>query len=203
MKQEIIRKLIHLSSLIYPLAYIFLLSKPTMIKITLYLLCLLIVVDFLRIKYTKFQSLCNKLFGLFSRKEEREGKIYGSTYFMCGIFLTILFFPKYTAITSMFVLIISDTAASIFGKMIKSKKIIKEKTIFGFLSFVCTATIIIFCFGQSFNFNTFLIALLIAFITGAVELFAKVICIDDNLLIPTICSFLITFTNYATISQII
>ena len=179
MKKEIFRKLIHLSSLIYPLLYLFFFEKRDMLILTFSLFLFLSVIDFARYKFTNFASFINKIFGIFSRESEKNGGIYGSTYFMCGVFFTILLFEKGVAIASILVLIISDTCASLVGKSIKSPKLYGEKSLSGFLAFFISALVILFYFTQNVT-----VALITAFLTSVCELFAKKVKIDDNLLIP-------------------
>ena len=188
MKQEILRKMIHLSSLIYPILYMLWLTREQALIGTFVIFAFLASVDFLRFKSSSFRVFCNKFFAIFSRKEETEGGIYGSTYFMCGVFLSILLFSKEIAIASIFVLVISDTSASLFGKFFKTSKLVGEKTIGGFMAFLITAGTILVFFGEDLYFASIPTAL--------VELFAKKIKIDDNLLIPLTCGLFCTIINY-------
>lgn len=190
MKQEILRKFIHLSSILYPFLYTFL-EKREMLVITFLLAFFLLLIDVLRTESKLIRNFFNKFFAVISRKNEIDGKFYGSTYFMIGTFLTILLFEKQIAIFALLVLIISDTCASLFGKAIRSRKIYQDKTLAGFLSFAISASVI-----SAFINPWFIIA---GFLTGIAELYAKKIKIDDNLLIPIFYGFLVTIINYITI----
>jgi dolichol kinase len=155
---------------------------------TFVIFAFLATVDFLRFKSSAFRGFCNRFFAIFSRKEETEGGIYGSTYFMCGVFLSILLFSKEIAVASIFVLVISDTSASLVGKFLKTSKLVGEKTIAGFMAFLISAGLILVFFGEDLYFA--------CIPTALVELFAKKIKIDDNLLIPLTCGFFCTIINY-------
>ena len=186
-KNEIFRKSIHLSSLTYPALYSFWLEKSEMLYLTGAIATLLLLIDFSRKKYTKFRQFFNSLFTKISRKSEIDGKFYGSTYFMIGTFLTIFLFAKTIAIASLLVLIISDTCASIFGKAISGRKLFQEKSLAGFLAFFISAFII------SIFVNIWFV--ISAFFASLIELYAKKIKIDDNLLIPICYGILSTIIN--------
>jgi dolichol kinase len=190
MKQEILRKFIHLSSILYPFLYTFL-EKREMLIITFILAIFLLLIDIIRIKSSLVRNFLNKFFAKISRESEIDGKFYGSTYFMIGTFFTILLFEKQIAIFSLLILIISDTCASLCGKAIRSRKIYQDKSLAGFLAFVFSASVI-----SVFINPWFIIA---GFLTGIAELYAKKIKIDDNLLIPVFYGFLSTIINYITI----
>ncbi|MEP7145761.1 MAG: phosphatidate cytidylyltransferase, partial [bacterium] len=66
----------------------------------------------------------------------------GGTYLVLAYLICVLIFPKPIAITSMFIIIISDSAAAIFGK-VYGKHFIGNKTIEGSLSFFISGVLII------------------------------------------------------------
>lgn len=176
MKKEILRKLIHLSSLIYPILYLLFIEKREMLIMTGSISLVLILLEIAKKQSVFVLKLLNIVFKMVSREKEMEGEIFGSTYFMVAVFLVILLFERQIAIASMLVLVISDTAASLLGKGFGKKKLYKEKSLVGFLSFLSSA-IIVSCF---FNFIFIISATFAAF----AELFAQKFKIDDNFLIP-------------------
>jgi phytol kinase len=184
MKKEILRKLIHLSSLIYPFLYLFYLTKWQILTITLGIFFALATIDYLREKHENCRNFFNKFFAIFSREEEIRGEVYGSTYFMCGISLAIMLFSKEIAIASMLVLIISDTLASLIGKLVKGPRLIGSKTLSGFLAFVLSAGAILYQFDAVFIWASIP--------TAICELISKKIKLDDNLIIPLACGFFCT-----------
>lgn len=176
MKKEIFRKLIHLSSIIYPILYIFFLSKKQMLFITCSIAVFLIMLDIIRKYCTPIKRISAKIFYYVCREKELEGAVLGSTYFMIGTFLTILFFSKKIAVASLFILIISDTAASLVGKAVPSRKLYQHKSLSGFIAFIISSIII----SAFFNYFFIIPSIAVAFL----ELYAQKLRIDDNLLIP-------------------
>lgn len=180
---EILRKLVHLSSLIYPLLYL-VVSKPTMLLITFTLLIVLFSFDYLRKSNKIFNQFFCKYCGFALRDSEKSGNFTGSTYFMLGTFLSILFFPQNITILALFVLIISDTFASIVGISFGKRKILNNsKSIEGAIAFLLSAFVI--SIVGLIVFKLPLLPLVIASIFATfLELLSKKIKIDDNILIP-------------------
>lgn len=147
-----------------------------MLAITFTVFCFLLLVDLARKFSQPVRLIFNKFCGSIVREHEALGYMYGSTYFMMGTFISIFFFEKEIVCASLFVLIISDTAASVFGKAFGKKKICGEKTFVGFLAFLISASLISLFFSVKLVFA--------AALTSVVELYAKKMRIDDNLLIP-------------------
>jgi diacylglycerol kinase (CTP) len=180
--QEISRKLIHLSSLIYPILYIILSSKKIMLIIVATIFLILLAIDIIR-KYNK--SINNhfcKIFRFTIRKKE-QNNFMGSTYFMFGTFCAIALFSQKIAILSLYIIIISDTFASIIGISYGKIKILSSKSLEGSLAFLISA-ISISCFGGLY-FDLPIIPLIISsFFATILELFNKKLRCDDNILIP-------------------
>lgn len=181
-KVEIIRKIIHLSSLSYPLLYITFATRKIMLICVGLLLLSLLFIDVTRKKYTKVNEIFCKYLGFTIRKAEHQS-FTGSTYFMIGTFFTILLFSQQIAILSLCVLVISDTCASLIGISCGKRKIMKNKTLEGFLAFFISALVISFIGGIYFYMppTPLMVASLVA---SSLELFSKKIKIDDNILIP-------------------
>jgi dolichol kinase len=179
---EINRKLIHLSSLIYPILYLIIESRIKMSFAVGAILILLSIVDFFKYKSAAFGKFFYKKLKFTLRDREKTG-VSGATFFMLGTFITILLFPKNIAILSLFILIICDSFASIVGIKFGKIKIINTKTLEGSASFLLSAVIISY-FGSIF-FNISLTALLIASLAASLlEVFDKSLKCDDNVLIP-------------------
>lgn len=173
MKEELFRKLVHLSSLIYPFLYYVFFTKYEMILLLFIITLTVIIGDVVRLKTT----FLNKIFHIMLRESEKKGGLSGATFFMIGTLITVSCFSKIIAIIAICVLVISDTAAAIFGKLIPSKKIIDEKSIAGTLAFFITSV----CIVLFFQIPLLIIA---CFFTTIIELYAKRLKIDDNILIP-------------------
>ncbi len=183
-KSEIQRKLIHLSSLIYPILYHFV-DNYTMSSLLIFLFCIVFFWDLLRINNINFKLL-SFLFKFLRPSEINNKKFCGATWFMLSFALVVIFFPKYIAILAMCVLIICDTCAALIGKKFGRIQFF-EKSLEGFLAFIVSALIL--CYGyiyiMNINFNTKInIYLLVAILFSAIiELLSKKIYLDDNLTI--------------------
>ena len=181
MKEEILRKSVHLSSLAYPIIYFLFLTKMEMILLISAITLFVILGDLVRVK----SKWLNNIFHIILRDGEKNGGLSGATFFMMGTLLTVLIFNKNIAILSLFILVISDTSAAIFGKMIKSKKILGDKSLAGssafFISSIMITLFAFYIFGWAYNLIHIIIP---CFVTMVAELFAKKIYVDDNILIP-------------------
>lgn len=186
-KKEINRKLIHLSSLIYPLSYHFF-DKKEMISILLILFLIVFTWDLLRIR--SLESKLLKFLHVFLRHSEINNKKFtGATWFMLSFLIVTIFFPRYIAVLSMVVLIIGDTFAALIGKKYGKTKIF-NKSLEGLIAFIVSSLLV--SYGYIFaldielplEHNIFLILAII--IAAFAELISKHISIDDNLIIPII-----------------
>lgn len=197
-KQEIWRKVIHLSSLVYPILYANFLEKSQIVTIISVIFFALIATEFLR-KFDAFNKLFCKMFAFALRSKEMSAKV-GATYFIAGILITTLLFEKKIAIISMSVLIISDTFASIIGisfaQKLPMRKIFApifapfKKSVEGFLAFAISCfAILMFAFGTISPVVCGVVAVAVAF----VELVSQKCKIDDNLSIPIACATLLYF----------
>jgi dolichol kinase len=131
-------------------------------------------------------SLFQKYFlGTVLREEERD-TLMGSTYFLFSSILVILFFPKPIAIVSLLILILSDTAAALVGKVVGRIRIF-GKTLEGSLAFFFTSLIIVWVYPGLDCFWGSLAAL------GATLIELLPIRLDDNLTIPLVAGAIMFF----------
>ncbi len=181
-RNEITRKIIHLSSSIYPVLYLIFDKRALVIMITGIILIGIILFDLVRNKFTAINYFFVKNFRRVIRGKETRGTT-GSMHFMLGVFLTILILPKYYAVVSLFVLIICDTCASIIGIKYGRIKILSKKTFEGLAAFFVSALLISLLAHKFFHLP--LAGLIIAsFVASIAELVSREIGFDDNLLIP-------------------
>jgi dolichol kinase len=120
------------------------------------------------------------------RDDEKSGlfKLSSASYMALGFFLSALFFSKGLAITSWFILAISDCIAALvgmrFGTPTRYGKSFAGSIAF-FTSAVLISTACYFFIGYQTSFFTILIS---SAITSGLEFYSKHIDIDDNILIP-------------------
>lgn len=187
---EIRRKTFHLYGLIFPIFYL-VIAKFWMVFLLSLLTCVVLYLDICRHYNTQIQIWTNKIFARFMRKSEQSGSfaLSGASFMICGFFITSLCFSKGLVITSWLILIIADPAASLVG-IIVGHHAISGKSLEGALAFMICA---VFCslLGSFYiGYQASLINILAScLMTTIIELYAKKIRVDDNLLIPlTYCS---------------
>lgn len=187
------RKIFHLYSLVLPLAYIFT-SKIIMSAFLVALTGFTLYIDISRHHNTKIKELTNKFFGKYLRNKEQTGtlNLSGASFMAFGFLISCLFFSKGLAITSWFILIISDCLAALFGKKF-GDPLPNGKSLVGAGIFFISSIFISIVSYFFVNFSTsFVIIILASAAVTAVEFYSKELKIDDNFSIP-VSYCLITF----------
>ena len=183
-RQEIYRKLIHLSSSCIPFM-LWYFGKDTFQPWIISCAIILPILDYGR-RHNKFlYRIYSNLFITFTRPIE-QGILSGASWVIIGAAVTIFIFNENTAIIGLLVLTIADSAAAIVG--IKSGKTqLFSKSLEGSTTFFITATIIVFSLSSAEAYVNF-IAVIAATV---VELFSTP-RINDNLLIPIVLALILT-----------
>ena len=174
---EIYRKLIHSTSSLIPLLYIFINFKVFIFIIV----SALIITLCINLNYTKYLSkiyIFKKIFGHVLRLYEINN-LWGSSYMLIGFCFITLIFNKYIAIPAMLITSISDSLAAVFGMKYGHIKVINNKTLEGLLAFIISAYIILFL---SLNNHPPLMLYFISIIAGLIELFTPTKF--DNISVP-------------------
>lgn len=185
-KVEILRKIVHLATLIIPVGYA-LTSERTAILFLVPFFIALLAVDLIRQIHSGMASLFEKYFFGRVLREEEKNAFMGSTYFIFSTILVILLFPEPIAIASLFILILSDTAAALVGKAIGKVKIFGKKTLEGSTAFLITALLIVWIYPQLNRLAGSLAAL------GATLIELLSIKVNDNLSIPLVAGAIMFF----------
>lgn len=182
---EVQRKIFHLCSLVFPVAYIFMTKMTMCIALTI-ITGITLYLDISRHYNPKIKVLVANFLGRFIRDTENNGKftLSGASYMALGFLLTCLFFNKGLVINSWLVLIISDCIAAIVGLKYGSP-LFNGKTMAGSISFFVSAIFIsimtYFTIGYS---TTFFIIIISSLVTTIIEFFSSDIKINDNFAIP-------------------
>ena len=184
-KVEVLRKLVHLATLIVPVGYA-LTSEETVILFLVPFFLALLLVDLLRLLHPGMASLFQKYFFGRVLREEEKPTFMAATYFIFSTILTILLFPKPVAIASIFILILADTAAALVGKWIGKIRIF-GKTLDGSIAFLLTALLIVWISPNLNRFSGSLAAL------GAAAVEILPIRVNDNLTIPLVAGAIMFF----------
>jgi len=198
-KDELQRKLIHLSSLIIPIIY-YIYDKETILTLLIPYCLIVLSVEAFR----EYIPVLNKLYLLFFssilREHELKKKKFSlsgaSTLLISSVFC-IYFFSKETAITAISILIISDTCAALIGRKWGKHKL-HTKSYEGTISFIISAICIVIYISSALELsNSFLIAGIVAAFTSAIaELYSKTLKIDDNITIPITISVTISLIKF-------
>jgi dolichol kinase len=182
---EIKRKIVHLATLIVPVGFA-LTSEKTVILFLIPFFLALLLVDLIRHFHSGMASLFRKYFFGRVLREEEGITFMGSTYFIFSTILTILLFPKSIAITSILILILSDTAAALVGKWIGKIRIF-GKTLEGSIAFFLVSFFIVWTYPNLNRFSGSLAAL------GATLIEVFPIRLNDNLSIPLVAGAIMFF----------
>ncbi len=187
-KSETIRKSIHISSLVIPFTYRYLLGNKRLLGFTLLFVAFLVslIVEFSRFWQKSFRKNFMRLFGLILRKHEWKD-FTGATYLIFSGMLAVAFFEPTIAFCSMAFLSIGDTFAAIIGINFGKRKFLKvKKSLEGSLAcFVST-----FSFGLAFFWERPAMALVGALAATYAELWD--VPVDDNVKIPLISGLVMT-----------
>ena len=145
------------------------------------LLIITLIMRSMKLHNIKSNLIQNMVETIGRKKEDGSGAVF----FLLGIFLVSLLFEKNIAIISIIVLSVSDSFSTLVGKFLGKIKIYKKKTLEGTLTFFSSSFIIILLSTQNI-----IISFFASLISALIELFTP---IDDNLIIPSSCAFIIAF----------
>ena len=185
-KNEISRKLLHLTALIIPVAYLKINNLFFVNSFITFLFLSIIFLELMKKNNTIIWKIFNSFFKHFIRKYEYK-KPMGSSYMIFSFFLIILFFNKTIVATSMFITIISDALAAIIGLGYGKLKTINNKTLEGSYAFLVSTIIILFISTTSLSLYVIII---ISIIITAIEAFTPMEY--DNLTVPIFSAIILT-----------
>lgn len=198
-KQEILRKLVHLSSL-WMVLLIYFVPAPVAALTFFVLLIGNLFIEYAAYRYWPFfHSFFNYFFSKMMRSKERVKGFHpsGAPYVLTAALLASCLFPTVIAMFSLTVMLLCDTAAALIGRRFGKHKIGKSpKTIEGAVSFWVTGFLVLLFYTFVFHFSDLsvfqgLIAITLAMFA---EIYEEQIKLDDNLSIPLICGVLMTLS---------
>lgn len=177
---ESLRKSVHLSSLVIPFSYRYILGfENRKLAFSLLLLALMIsmVIEFHRFWQKSFRKTFHRIFGRILRKHEMKD-FTGATYLLFASMLCVAFFEPIIASAAIAFLSIGDTFAALIGMNFGKRKFLRtNKSLEG--SLACFVTC--FIFGIFWLNNPWL-----AFVGSLAATAAELgkIPLDDNIKIP-------------------
>ena len=188
-KQEILRKLVHLSSIWMVFVMWYAGGLPAFIFfITLAVLNL--IVEYARYKKVPvITPLYETLFKNMLRESNGKFRPSGSPPYLASAGVTTLLFPLPFSIIAFLCMMFGDTAAALIGRKFGKHKFSNGKSMEGCAAFLITDFLIVigayFILG-SFSWITLLCGLLGVIIAMVAELFNEELHLDDNFSIPLI-----------------
>ena len=183
-RQEIYRKIIHLSSSVIALA-LWYFGKETFLPWLIGIAIMLPLLDYGRHHIDLLWRIYNYFFTVFTRPVEYQ-TLSGASWVVIGAALTTLIFNENTAIIGLLVLSLADSAAAIIGLKFGKTRLF-NKSLEGSAVFFIVALLIVFYLSPAF----FLINLIAVSAATAVELFSTA-SFNDNLLIPIVTASVLT-----------
>ena len=189
-KDELVRKLTHLTSMLIPIIYYFI-PKLNALVILGSLTIFAMTLDLSRYFSPQIAKVFYKIFGFLLRKHEvdREKKnLNGATYVLISAFIGVFIFPKVIFITAFTILIIGDSMAALIGRKYGKHKFI-SKSLEGTLAFfISSCIVVLFAPKVGYFPEEYLIGIIVAFI-GAITENISFKFVDDNLSIPFVVGF--------------
>ncbi len=139
-RTEFRRKLLHISSSLLGLAYLFL-SRDFMLAALGLGVAFSVAVELLRYHNAAFRRLFRRAVGAMVRECEWT-RVTGATYVWIGAFLTVWLFPRTDAIAGLLTLSLADSAAALVGQYCGRRPFL-AKTLEGTAAFFLTALLVI------------------------------------------------------------
>jgi dolichol kinase len=189
LRNEIYRKLIHLSSL-WMVGAIYFFERPIVILLFSFLTIGLLTFEYGRRNIKLIKNMTSQYMGHILRAHENK-HFTGAFYVVLAVLLINLIFDKNIALVSVSIMLVSDSFAAIIGKKYGQIKIL-DKSLEGSFAFFISAFYIL-QFSEYFNLISLNIAyiIVIAAIVSLIELISSKIKIDDNLSIVMASGLLI------------
>ncbi|MEP7233763.1 MAG: dolichol kinase [Ignavibacteriota bacterium] len=186
MSGELLRKVIHISSLSIPIAYYFLPRSTTVIGVVgLTLLALLI--DYGKFYIKPIDRFYHWAFDPILREHERDMSrklLSGGSYVLISACICVLVFPKIIAITAFSILIISDTASALIGRRF-GKNHFLDKSFEGTIAFIVSAWIVVLIAPKNgSNLLEYIPGIFAAVVGGIIEAMSVRLRVDDNFSVP-------------------
>jgi dolichol kinase len=174
-----LRKLFHLAGIVIPVIYL-LTDKQTALIVTAGVLVIDIILEALRIK-----GILKLPFIEQNMKKQERRRMSGSFFYVISSFIAMALFEKNIAISSLFILSISDPLSSVLGSRFGRIRFL-GKSLEGTLVFFFSSFFILLAFSF-----TIPIAVAGATIASLTELFSSW-PVDDNLSIPLVTALALT-----------
>ena len=188
-RQEVLRKLIHLSSLWMPVAILQFGVNPALVIFCTALLIVLLF-EIIRKRRGRLALALNRTFGSVIRPQEHASfRLTGAPYVLAAAIVLCLIFPPIIAATALAIALAGDTAAALIGRRYGWTRI-GNKSLQGsigfFLAGMAVVGIIAWAAPQPAVF--ILSGTAAVFAAAIAELYARALLLDDNLTVPLVAA---------------
>ncbi|MDP2172907.1 MAG: phosphatidate cytidylyltransferase [Candidatus Cloacimonadaceae bacterium] len=187
---ETLRKGIHISSLVIPFSYRYLLGFNRKLAFYILLAAFIInlTIEFHRFWQKSFKKTFYRIFGLILRRHEMRD-FTGATYLIFSAMICVAFFEPLIAFCAMAFVSIGDTFAAIIGINFGKRKFLgMRKSLEGSLA----------CFVSTFIFGLFFLNSPVQALFGSIAATVAELVnipVDDNLKIPVFSAIVMTLTG--------
>lgn len=162
---------------------------------TLFIACLGLSIDAIRLRVPRVNRFYLKLGGPFLRDSEVTG-YSGLPFYALGVSLSLFLFAKHIALISIMFLVFADPISSLVGILFGQHKIWQNKSLEGAVAGFCTCYIVALSYGlmHAQEMGALLPFALLGGVVGSLsELFST--GIDDNLSIPLLSGIGLSLLN--------
>lgn len=187
LRQEILRKSIHLLTISLPIFYI-ILGRPISLIVFLILALFVVFIDIFSKEGKFLHSIVYYLLGDLIRDHEKDNrwwKLNGASWVTISAFFSFLIFPEKLAITGFVILVLADPAAAILGKKFGKENNL-GKSFVGSVAFFTMAIVVVMLINYLFKYGTnfMYIGLVSTFFATIAEAYSKKLLLDDNISVP-------------------
>lgn len=170
--------------------YLISLTHQQMIHVLGTILCVLYIIEQIRINYPEMAQKLLPITKFIIRAEEQLKESAMMPY-MAAVLLTIITFPKPIALVAIYTLAIADPLSAIIGIKFGKHKVVKHKSLEGsaafFVATLVCSLIILAGYQGAITGTIVFISFALALLASAFELIP--LKIDDNLTIPLFTAF--------------
>jgi dolichol kinase len=127
LRQEFIRKALHLAAAVFPVAYAFGAPRVAIVIALAVTSAIALLLEWLRRTNERVRAMFDRFFGGLVRPHERWS-ITGATWLSLACLVAVLVFARSAAIAALWCATVGDPAASLFGKWVAGKSATPSKT---------------------------------------------------------------------------
>lgn len=188
--KELYRKSIHISSIILPLSYRYILGYNKSLAIMILFPCafIAVILELVRLENKSFKRIFYRVFGIMLRKHEMAD-LTGASYLLTASVFSIALFPPEIAFAALSFLSLGDTLAAIFGIRYGHRKIKgSSKSLEGSLACFVSCLAYALLFGLHPG---------MAFIGALTATYAELLNfpVNDNVKMPLITGIVMSFAS--------